>query len=144
MAAAQLLQDMRILCTNLSDRERAYVQKLAQQQGAVCLATAAPHDPPHVLITRRAGSPKYTTVLRRNSATPVVIPEWLTDSVHAGRRLAYDKYAAGALLGLTVCFSGLPVPQKSSLAKEVRLVASCVCFAVRAVCARVPFPCSPP
>lgn len=121
MAAPKLLQDIRILCTNLNNRERQYVQDLAVKQGAVALATAAAHDPPHLLITRRVGSAKYVAVLKRNPSITVVTPEWLTSSLAAGQRLAYDKFRAGALGGLLVCFSGLSIAEKTAMAKQVRL-----------------------
>jgi hypothetical protein len=119
MSAPKLLQDIRILCTNLSSRERDQIQRTAAQQGAVALAAAAAHDPPHVVITRRAGSPKYLAVLKRNPATPVVTPEWLNESVRVGQRLGYEGFRAPAFCGLLVCFSGLTIAQKNELAAAV-------------------------
>jgi hypothetical protein len=119
VAAAPPLQDIRILCTNLSTRDRVLVAEVAARSGAVLLSAATAADPPHVVLTRRVGTPKYLAALRRAPGTPVVTPEWLADSVRRGRRAPYEEHAAGALGGLVVCFSGLAVAAKQELAALV-------------------------
>jgi len=119
MEKAGIMQDIRILCTSLRDKEKVNLQKIAAGQGAVVLSTATSNDPPHVIVTRRVGSPKYFSALRRNPRTPIVTPEWLTESVRKGQCLPFFDFAAGAFYGLIICFSGLPVAEKKALAKEV-------------------------
>jgi hypothetical protein len=119
MTSQKLLHDMRILCTSLTATENEYVTNLAREQGAVVLTAATATDPPHVFIARRVGTPKYHRVLRNNPSTPVVTPDWLTASVAAGQRLSHAEYALKAFAGLTICFSGLPVPEKERLAQDV-------------------------
>lgn len=114
-----LLSDMRILVTTLSTRERAVVHELATAQGGIILTNVTLNDPPHVIITRRAGSPKYHSVLKRHPKTPVVLPEWLSESVKAGKRLPYTDFALKACQGLTICFSGLRVDAKREFADQV-------------------------
>jgi topoisomerase (DNA) II binding protein 1 len=115
----QILHDLRILITGVSTNERGSLVKLAKHQGAVLLSAATANDPPHVVMTRRVGTPKYFATMRHRPSTPVVTPEWLNASVSAGKRLPYADFAAGPFQGLIVCFSGLPVQEKNRLAALV-------------------------
>ena len=114
-----LLQSIQILVTGVLETEKRRLHTLAKSQGAVILSTANANDPPHVVITRMVGSPRYFTILRRNSNTPVVTPEWLSASVEQGTRLPYADYAAGVFQGLVICFSGLPISEKQELGDRV-------------------------
>lgn len=118
-SSAQILHDLRILITGVSTNERSSLIKLAKQQGAVLLSAATANDPPHVVMTRRVGTPKYFVTMRHRPNTPVVTPEWLNASVSAGKRLAYADFAAGPFQGLLLCFSGLAVHEKNRLAALV-------------------------
>jgi len=119
MSHAGILQDLRVLITSVREREKGQLQKVAAEQGAVIVGAVTAHDPPHLIITRRVGSPKYFAALRLNAATPVVTPEWLAASVREGRRLTYAHHRAGAFHGLVICFSGLAVADKNKLAEAV-------------------------
>lgn len=119
MGSFKPLQDIRVLFTFLKAEEKEYLTKLARQEGAVVLSSPSPVDPPHVLIARRVATSKYHLVRRINRKIPVVIPEWLTSSVQAGKLLPYDEFQVSMFHGLTICFSGLSVGEKNRLAKEV-------------------------
>lgn len=120
-AASPLLQSIQILVTGVEEKEKRQLHALAKGQGAVVLSTANANDPPHVIITRTVGSPRYFAILRRNAKTPAVTPEWLTSCIEQCTRLPYADFAAGTFQGLVICFSGLPIPEKRELGKEVEL-----------------------
>ena len=119
MVSSKILQDLRILCSSLHSSEREAIPELARKQGAVVLSVVSPVDPPHVLITRRVATAKYTLVRRINPHTPVVLPKWLTSSIDAGKVLPYEDFALGVFHGLNICFSGLSVDEKNKLANDV-------------------------
>ena len=114
-----MLHSLYILVTGVEEKEKRQLHALAQSQGAVVLSTAKADNPPHVIITRTVGSPRYFAILRRNENTPVVTPEWLTSCIAQGTRLPYSDFAAGIFQGLVICFSGLPLPEKRELGKQV-------------------------
>jgi twin BRCT domain len=118
-STGSLLQSIQILVTGVPEKEKRRLHDIAKSQGAVILSTANANDPPHVVITRTVGSPRYFTILKRNASIPIVTPEWLTSSVEKNTRLPYADFAAGAFEGLVICFSGLSVPEKKIFSKQV-------------------------
>ena len=114
-----LLQSIQILVTGVAEKEKRRLHDIAKSQGAVILTTANANDPPHVVITRTVGSPRYFTIIKRNANIPIVTPEWLTSSIEKGTRLPYTEFAAGIFQGLVICFSGLSVPEKKEFSKHV-------------------------
>lgn len=120
MEKGGLFQDLRILFTSVSEKEKTSLQELCRGQGAAVLSTATPNDPPHVIVTRRVGSPKYLAVLRRHPRTPVVAPEWISNSLSSGKRIPYAQYSVGACYGLKVCLSGFPAQEKARLANLIQ------------------------
>jgi topoisomerase (DNA) II binding protein 1 len=114
-----LLQSIQILVTGVDEKEKRSLHDIAKSQGAVILSTANANDPPHVVIIRRVGTPRYFTILKRNASIPIVTPEWLTSSIEQGTRLPYADFAAGVFQGLVICFSGLSVPEKKEFSKHV-------------------------
>lgn len=120
MEKGGLFQDLRILFTSVSEKEKTSLQELCRGQGAAVLSTATPNDPPHVIVTRRVGSPKYLAVLRRHPRTPVVAPEWISNSLSSGKRIPYAQYSVGACYGLKVCLSGFQAQEKARLANLIQ------------------------
>ncbi|KAH7624662.1 putative DNA topoisomerase 2-binding protein 1 [Nannochloris sp. 'desiccata'] len=118
-STGSLLQSIQILVTGVPEKEKRRLHDIAKSQGAVILSTANANDPPHVVITRTVGSPRYFTILKRNASIPIVTPEWLTCSIEKGTRLPYADFAAGVFQGLVICFSGLSVPEKKEFSKQV-------------------------
>jgi hypothetical protein len=118
-STGSLLQSIQILVTGVPEKEKRRLHDIARSQGAVILSTANANDPPHVVITRTVGSPRYFTILKRNANIPIVTPEWLTSSIEKNTRLPYADFAAGVFQGLVICFSGLSVPEKKEFSEQV-------------------------
>jgi len=118
-SVGSLLQSIQILVTGVPEKEKRCLHDIAKSQGAVILSTANANDPPHVVITRTVGSPRYFTILKRNASIPIVTPEWLKFSIEQDTRLPYSDFAAGVFQGLVICFSGLSVPEKKEFSKHV-------------------------
>jgi len=116
----QLFQDLRILFTFLGEKEKYELQETCTREGAVVLSAVTHNDPPHVIVTRRVGSPKYSAVLRRHPRTPVVSPEWIQSCVDQQKRVAYSQYGVGVCYGLKVCLSGFSTQDKAKLAALVQ------------------------
>lgn len=111
-----LFQELRILFTFLGDRERKEYEVLCRDHGGIVLTTSTPNDPPHVVVTRRVGSPKYCSVLKKHPMTPVVSPEWIKNSIEVNKRIPYGQYSVGPCYGLRVCLSGFLAEEKEKLA----------------------------
>jgi len=111
-----LFRELKILFTSLSEKERKDVQVLCRQGGGHVVSSITPNDPPHVVVTRRVGSPKYCSVLRKHPMTPVVSPEWMKASVEQKKRLPYAQFAVGPCYGLKICLSGFHPEEKAKLA----------------------------
>lgn len=115
-----LFRELRILFTSLSEKERSELENLCITGGGHVVTAITPNDPPHVVVTRRVGSPKYCNVLRKHPMTPVVSPEWIKNSLEQKKRLPYSQYAVGPCYGLKICLSGFSPEEKSKLAELVQ------------------------
>lgn len=115
-----LFQELRVLFTFLSEKEKNEIQSLCREHGGIVMSAITPNDPPHVVVTRRVGSPKYCSVLKRHPMTPVVSPEWIRTSVSEGRKVPYSQYAVGPCYGLKICLSGFFSEDKAKLADLVQ------------------------
>lgn len=115
-----LFQDLRILFTFLSEKEKSSLVQICRDEGAVVLVSPKPNDPPHVIVTRRVGSPKYCAVLKRHARTPVVSPEWIENCMKVRRRIPYSQYAVGPCYGLKICLSGFNSQDKSALIRLIQ------------------------
>ena len=114
-----LFREIKILFTSLSEKERKELEGLCRQGGGYVVAAITPNDPPHVVVTRRVGSPKYCSVLRKHPMIPVVSPDWMKTSVEQKKRLPYAQFAVGPCYGLKICLSGLHPEEKAKLAGYV-------------------------
>jgi hypothetical protein len=86
-----LFDNLRALFTSLGSSERQELEELWEQNGGKVVATVTPNDPPHVMITRRVGSAKYVSLMRRHPNTHVVPPEWIRKSVEMKKKQPYSQ-----------------------------------------------------
>lgn len=114
-----LFRELKILFTSLSEKERRELECLCREGGGHVVVAITPNDPPHVVVTRRVGSPKYCNVLRKHPMTPVVSPEWMKRSLEQKKRLSYSQFTVGPCYGLKICLSGLHPEEKTKLAELV-------------------------
>lgn len=114
-----LFDNLRAIFTSLGSSERQELEALWEQNGGKVVASVTPNDPPHVVITRRVGSSKYVSLMRRHPNTHVVPPEWIRKSVEMKKKQPYSQFQVGALYGLKICLSGFDVDKKAELAEII-------------------------
>ncbi len=86
-----LFDNLRALFTSLGSSERRDLEEIWEQNGGKVVAAVTPNDPPHVIITRRVGSAKYVSLMRRHPNTHVVPPEWIRKSVEMKKKQPYSQ-----------------------------------------------------
>jgi hypothetical protein len=114
-----LFQELKALFTSLGSTERQDLEALWREHGGKVAGSVTPNDPPHVVVTRRVGSSKYISLMRRHPNTHVVSPEWIIKSVEQKKKVPYSQYRVGSLYGLKICLSGFDVDKKDQLARLI-------------------------
>ena len=117
--ASGLFDNLRALFTSLGSSERQELETIWEKNGGKVAGSVTPNDPPHVVITRRVGSAKYVSLMRRHPNTHVVPPEWIRKSVDMNKKQPYSQFRVGCLYGLRICLSGFDVDKKASLAELI-------------------------